>query len=100
VLTLLIFSAGVPGQIFEGRELVMRLSERASDFYDVARLNSCQWMASVGNYCWQAPLLISRAARIVGNESTFVMLGSDCEVNVAGYDSYDDLSVFVILSVS
>ena len=54
----------------------------------------------MGNYCWQAPLLISRAARIVGNESAFVMLGSDSEVNIAGYDSYDDLSVFVILSVS
>lgn len=54
----------------------------------------------MGNYCWQAPLLISRAARIVGNESTFVMLGSDCEVDVAGCDSYDDLSVFVIISVS
>lgn len=57
-------------------------------------------MASVGNYCWQVPLLISRAARIVGNESAFVMLRSDCEVNIAGYDSYDDLSVFVILSVN
>lgn len=34
---LLIFSAGVPGQNVdvEGRELVMRLSERASDFYDM-----------------------------------------------------------------
>ena len=38
VSTLLIFSAGVPGQIFEGRELVMRLSERASDFYDVGAI--------------------------------------------------------------
>lgn len=57
-------------------------------------------MASVGNYCWQAPLLMSRAVRIVGNESAFVMSGSDCEVKVAGYDSCDDLSVFVNLSVN
>lgn len=56
-------------------------------------------MASEGNYYWQAPLLISRAARIIGNESAFVMLGSDCEVKGAGYDNCDDLPIFVILSV-
>jgi hypothetical protein len=38
VSTLLIFSAGVPGRIFEGRELVMPLSERASDLYDMGAI--------------------------------------------------------------